>query len=120
VNPKVGAAWQRGKLRVAGTAKLENLFATSTLSQKYVGVLVPKARAAYRIDEHVEPALAVWAPITYAGKEAGEDAVGLVVEPQVVGYIGPLRPALGLVLPVVGPAADPRALGVRLALAAMF
>jgi hypothetical protein len=122
LNPKVGAVYTQGKLRFAGSVKMENLFATTDRNggEKYVGELVPKVRAAYRATKTIEPALAVYAPITYAGTEPGEDAFGLVVEPQVVGYVGAFRPALGIVLPVVGPASDPTTVGVRLALAAVF
>src|SRR5207248_665313 len=88
-NPKVGAIYTRGKLRVAGSLKMENLISTSGRNtEKYLGELVPKVRAGYRVVKFVEPALALYAPIAYAGAEPGEDKVGFVVEPQVVGYVG--------------------------------
>ena len=120
VNPQGGAIWTRGNLKISGMAKIENLFSTSSSNaHKYVGELVPKARVSYRVSS-IEPALAAYAPIAFAGAETGEEKVGVVVEPQVVGYFGALRPALGVVVPVAGPAADPQTLGVRLALAAVF
>ncbi|HEY8076311.1 MAG TPA: hypothetical protein VIF62_19430 [Labilithrix sp.] len=121
VNPQGGVVWNRGKLKIAGMAKVENLFSTSGQnSQKYVGELVPRAKIAYRVTESLEPTFQAYAPITFAGAEPGEDKVGVVVEPQLAAYAGALRPTLGVIIPVVGPASDPQAIGVRLALAAVF
>src|SRR5262249_33354399 len=68
LNPKIGAVYTSGKLTLAGSVKMENLFRTSdSLDEKYLGELVPKVRAAYRVQKNIEPALAVYAPITFAG-----------------------------------------------------
>ncbi len=121
LNPQGGLVWHRDKLKIAAMAKVENLFSTSGAnSQKYVGELVPRAKIAYRATEALEPTLQAYAPIVFAGAEPGEDKVGVVVEPQLAAYVGPLRPTLGVIVPVVGPASDPQAIGVRLALAAVF
>ncbi len=120
LNPKIGLNYRSGKITITPYIKMENLIATSpTLAHGYLGELVPAVRAGYRMG-HVEPALKLWAPIIFAGGNEGEKKVGFVIEPQVVFHHGNVRPVLGVIIPLAGPATDPQFIGVRLAVAAVF
>lgn len=119
INPKIGLNYKMGALTITPYLKVENLIATSsTLAHGYLGELVPSVRVGYRVG-HFEPALKLWAPIAFAGSD-DDKKVGFVVEPQVVMHHGHIRPVLGVIIPVAGPAADPTNIGVRLAVAASF
>ena len=119
LNPKIGLNHRMGALTITPYIKVENLIATSpTLAHKYLGELIPAVRIGYRMGK-LEPALKLWVPILFAGSDE-DKKVGFVVEPQLVFHHGNVRPALGVIIPVAGPAADPRFVGVRLAVAASF
>ena len=121
INPKIGVNYRMGALTITPYIKMENLIAsTSSLAKGYLGELIPAVRAGYRVGQF-EPALKLWAPIIFAGAEEGEKKVGFVVEPQLVFHHGNVRPMLGVIIPVAGPAADPSTnIGVRLGVAAAF
>lgn len=119
INPKVGIIYRNGGFSVAPYIKMENLIGTTKSTNGYLGELVPGVRVAYRAG-HFEPALKAWATVAFAGAEEDEKKVGLALEPQVALHLENVRWVLGAVVPVVGPAADPQFIGIRLALAGAF
>ena len=81
---------------------------------------MPRAKIAYRVTESLEPTFQAYAPITFAGAEPGEDKSASSSSCSSRPTPARSAPTLGVIIPVVGPATHPQAIGVRLALAAVF
>jgi hypothetical protein len=126
LTPRFVYRYVSGKLTVEPYLKVANLLGVVTLEHAYLGMVIPGVRAGYRASEHVEVALRAWGNVAFAGS-IDEDKVSLSVEPQLVLHLGSevehlerFRPTLGIIVPLVGPSADPRFIGVRLGLSVGF
>lgn len=133
--PKIEVEYHAGKLTVAPYVKLENLISTSSSNEKgYLGELVPGALVTYSVIKYLDVGLRAWASIAFDKEDHDNNAL-IVVEPQLRGKIGPLRPIAGLLLPIFPatgpgntynppepyePVFDPRFLALRLALSGEF
>jgi hypothetical protein len=117
--PKIGAVYRFSGLSVAPYVKVENLVATTSLANSYVGELVGALRVGYEFRRHFEIAVKAWLNAGFAG--ADEDKrVSAAVEPEVVLRFGPLRPFAGAIIPFAGPPSDNGFVGVRLGVDAAF
>jgi len=118
--PRVGLLYRTHGLSVEPYLKLENLVATSsTLANGYVGELVGGLRVGYWVHKEFEVALRGWVNVGYAGADEDKKTT-LAIEPQVVLRFGPVRPYVGVILPLTGPPNDGGFVGVRLGVAVAF
>jgi hypothetical protein len=127
--PKVALHFESHGFSLAPYVKLEALIATSSdAERRVIPELVGGLRLAYRFDE-LEVGARVWGAADLGDK--GNDA--LVLEPELRAFIGPVRPTVGVIIPLTGPvhddplAAPPTTapndrafLGLRLGLAVLF
>jgi hypothetical protein len=117
--PKVGAVYRFSGVSIAPYIKVENLVATTSLANSYVGELVAAVRVGYEFRRLFEVAVKAWLNAGFAG--ADEDkTVSAAVEPEVVLRFGPVRPFAGAIIPFAGPPSDNGFVGVRLGVGAAF
>ena len=118
--PKVALVYQFRGLTIEPYVKVENLVGTSTLlDASYVGEVVGALRVGYWVHRHVELAMRGWFNVGFAGT-ADDKVTAAALEPQIVTRFGPVRPYVGVIVPIAGPPSDNGFVGVRLGLSASF
>jgi hypothetical protein len=117
--PKLGAVYRIRSFTFEPYVKIENLFATTSLSSGYVGELVGALRVGYKVRREFEFALKGWVNVGFAGSP-DERQTAVALEPQLVLRFGPIRPYAGVVVPLAGPPHDEGFFGVRLGAGAAF
>jgi hypothetical protein len=117
--PKLGAVYRIRAFRIEPYVKVENLFATTSLSSAYVGELVGALRIGYDVRRDLELALKGWVNVGFAGS-ADEKQTAVALEPEVAVRFGPFRPYAGVVIPLAGPPHDDGFFGVRMGAGAAF
>jgi len=118
--PKIGLLYRTHGLSIEPYLKVENLIGTSSnLANGYVGELVGALRVGYWIHKEFEVAVRGWFNTGFAGG-SDDKVTSAAVEPQIVLRFGPVRPYLGLILPVAGPPNDNGFIGARIGVSASF
>ncbi len=118
--PKVGLLYRNHGLSIEPYLKVENLIGTSSnLANGYVGELVGALRVGYWIHKEFELAVRGWFNTGFAGG-SDDKVTSAAVEPQVVLRFGPVRPYLGLIVPVAGPPNDNSFIGLRIGVSGTF
>jgi hypothetical protein len=115
--PKLAVTYGVRGLTLEPYLKVENLIGTSTtLEASYVGELVGGVRVGYWLHPRFELALKGFISAGFAG--AAEDRkTTFALEPSALVRLGPVRPYVGLLIPLVGPPADNGFIGVRIGIA---
>jgi hypothetical protein len=117
VVPKVAAIYSVRGLTIEPSVKVENLIGTSSdLEARYVGELVGALRAGYWVQRHVELALRGFVNVGFAGT-AEDKKAALALEPMGMLRFGPIRPYVGVIIPVAGPPSENKFIAVRLGIA---
>jgi hypothetical protein len=118
--PKIGLLYRNHGFSIEPYLKVENLIGTSSnLANGYVGELVGALRVGYWIHKEFEVAVRGWFNTGFAGG-SDDKVTSAAVEPQIVLRFGPVRPYLGLLLPVAGPPNDNGFIGARIGVSATF
>ena len=118
--PKVGLLYRTHGLSLEPYVKLENLVSTSSsLTNSYVGELVGGLRVGYWVHKEFEIAVRGWVNVGYAGADDDKKTT-VAIEPQAVLRFGPVRPYVGVIIPVTGPPNDGGFVGLRLGVAVAF
>ena len=118
--PKIGLLYRTHGLSLEPYVKVENLIGTSSnLANGYVGELVGGLRVGYWVHKEFEVAVRGWFNTGFAGGD-DDKQTSVAVEPQIVLRFGPVRPYLGLLLPVAGPPHDYSFIGARIGVSASF
>lgn len=118
--PKIGLLYRVHGLSIEPYIKVENLVGTQNgLSTNYVGELVGALRVGYWVHKEFELAVRGWFNTGFAGSDE-DKTTSATVEPQIVLRFGPVRPYVGLLVPVAGPPNDNGFIGARLGVDVRF
>ena len=117
--PKVGAVYRLQGFSVEPYVKVENLVATTSLADSYVGELVGAVRAGYEYRRLFEIAVKGLINVGFAGGDEDKQ-VAAAIAPELVLRFGPVRPYVGAIFPIAGPPLDNGFIGVRIGAGAAF
>lgn len=115
--PRIAIEHRQDALVMEASLKFESLVHVADNEGKdYIGELIPGGFVGYELAKVVTLGLRAWGTIAF--QELSESA--LIIEPQARAQLGPVRLALGALLPMASRFDEPTLIGLRLTAAARF